>query len=61
MKASAVTGDSASAMTMATTTMKMMSSLYSLNKNAFAPCWIFSEMLFILSGPGFCFRTQLPR
>ena len=59
--ASAVMGDSATAMTMATITMKMTSSLYSLMRNALAPCWILMEMLFILSGPGSCFRTQEPR
>ena len=48
-------------MMMPTTTMKMTSSLYSLMRNALAPCWILMEMLFILSGPGSCFRTQEPR
>ncbi len=48
-------------MTMATMTMKMMSSLYSLIKNAFAPCWILMEMEFIFSDPGSWRRTQLPR
>ncbi len=36
--AMAVIGDSATAITTATTTMKMTSSLYSLMRNAFAPC-----------------------
>ena len=59
--ASAVIGDRNTAMTTATTIMKMTSSLYSLMRNALAPCWILSEMPFILSGPGSCLSTQEPK
>ncbi len=61
MNASAVHQVSAKPMTTATTTMNTTSSLYSLMRNAWAPCWIFSEMPFILSEPGSCLRTHLPR
>ena len=59
--ASAVMGERKTPMMMATTIMKTTSSLYSLMRNALAPCWILMEMLFILSGPGSCFSTHDPR